>query len=279
LTICRRQSPEKFKDFACEAKTTDDNRGSKIDLPFLFFVSPYRKGATMAATIKELKEKLAYSCNILAEEGHWDNILGHVSVRIPGQDRILMKPHSFGFEEIRPQHIIVVDLNGKKVEGKYERHSEVFIHTEIYKARADVNCVVHSHPPYATAFGALRQPLRPISHEGNVFYEGLPLFDYTTALVRTPELGKEVANSLGKCRGVLMKNHGSTVVGESIEVATLYAIFLEKAARIQLLATASGEPSWTSDEETKIKYEQIYTPHRMGTMWEYFVRRARKRRK
>ncbi len=76
-----------------------------------------------------------------------------------------------------------------------------------------------------------------------------------------------------------MKNHGSTVVGESIEVATLHAIFLEKAARIQLLATASGEPSWTSDEEAKIKYEQIYTPHRLGTMWDYFVRRAKKLRK
>ena len=54
-------------------------------------------------TPKELKEDLAYSCNILAQEGHWDNILGHVSVRLPKQDKILMKPHSFGFEEIRPQ--------------------------------------------------------------------------------------------------------------------------------------------------------------------------------
>ena len=125
-------------------------------------------------------------------------------MRIPGQNKILMKPHSFGFEEIRPQHIIVVDIGtGKKLEGKYERHSEVFIHTEIMKARPDVNCVVHSHPPYATAFGALGQRLRPISHEGNIFYEGLPTFDYTTALIRTPELGVEVAKSLGKCRGVL----------------------------------------------------------------------------
>lgn len=229
--------------------------------------------------LSDLKEKLAYSCNILANEGHWDNILGHVSVRIPGQEQILMKPHSFGFEEIRPGHIIVVDLNGKKVAGKYERHSEVFIHTEIYKARSDVNCVVHSHPPYATAFGALGQPLRPISHEGNIFYDGLPLFDDTTALIRTPELGKQVAKSLGSCRGVLMKNHGSTVVAESIEVATLYAVFLEKAARIQLLATASGAPSWTSDEEAKVKYEQIYTPHRLSSMWDYFVRRAKKFRK
>ncbi len=64
----------------------------------------------MAANIKELKENLAYSCNILANEGHWDNILGHVSVGVPGQKKILMKPHSFGFEEIRPQHIIVVDI-------------------------------------------------------------------------------------------------------------------------------------------------------------------------
>jgi L-fuculose-phosphate aldolase len=188
-----------------------------------------------------------------------------------------MKPHSFGFEEIRPQHIIVVDIEtGKKVDGKYERHSEVFIHTEIMKARADVNCVVHSHPPYAIAFGALGQKLRPISHEGNIFHQGLPTFDLTTALIRTPELGVEVAKSLGNYRGMLMKNHGSTVVGESIEVATLYAIFLEKAARIQLMATASGDPSWTNDEEAAVKYEQIYTPHRLESMWDYFVRRAKK---
>lgn len=228
--------------------------------------------------LDDLKEKLAYSCNILAHEGHWDNILGHVSARIPGKDTILMKPHSFGFEEIRPQHLIEVDLNGNKVAGKYERHSEVFIHTEIFKARPDVNCVVHSHPPYATAFGTLGQRLRPISHEGNIFYDGLPLFEFTTALIRTPELGAEVAKSLGPYRAVLMKNHGSTVVGPTIEVATLYAVFLEKAARIQLMATASGEPSWTSDEEAAVKYEQIYTPHRLESMWNYFVRRAKKMR-
>ncbi|MGH7772442.1 MAG: class II aldolase/adducin family protein [Candidatus Binatia bacterium] len=229
--------------------------------------------------LKELKETLAYSCNILAAEGHWDNILGHVSVRIPKQDKILIKPHGFSFEEIRPQHIIVCNLEGKKIEGKYERHSEVFIHTEIYKARPDVNCVVHSHPPYATAFGSLRQPLRTISHEGSIFHQGLPLFDYTTALIRSPELGEKVAETLGNYQGVLMRNHGSTVVGESIEVATLYAVFLEKACHIQLLATASGEPSWSSDEEAKLKFEQVYTPHRLGTMWDYFVRRAKKARR
>jgi len=226
--------------------------------------------------IEDLKEKVASACNILAIEGHSDNILGHVTARIPGEEAFLMKPHSFGFEEIRPNHLIVCNFEGQKIRGDYERHSEVFIHSEIYRARPDVGCVVHSHPPYATAFGSLRRPLRPVSHEGSIFFDGLPLFDFTTALIRTPELGVKVAESLGSCRGVLMKNHGSTVVGESVEVATLYAVFLEKAARIQLMAMASGEPSWSSDEEAKVKYEQIYTPHRLASMWNYFVRRAKK---
>ena len=76
-----------------------------------------------------------------------------------------------------------------------------------------------------------------------------------------------------------MKNHGSTVVGESHRSRHALRNFLEKAARIQLMATASGDPSWTSDEEAAVKYEQIYTPHRLESMWEYFVRRAKKFRK
>ena len=78
------------------------------------------------------------------------------------------------------------------------------------------------------------------------------------------------------CRGVLMKNHGSTVVGESVEVATLYAVFLEKAARIQLAAMAAGEPTWSSDADAKLKFEQIYHPQRLAAMWDYFVRRAKR---
>ena len=88
--------------------------------------------------LTQLRDKVAISCNILAFEGHWDNILGHVSARIPGENAMLMKPHSFGFEEIRPYHIIKVDFDGNKIEGDYERHSEVFIHTEAYSEAARV---------------------------------------------------------------------------------------------------------------------------------------------
>ena len=73
-----------------------------------------------------------------------------------------------------------------------------------------------------------------------------------------------------------MKNHGVTVVGGSVEEATLYAIFLEKAARVHLLASASGEPSWSSDEDASLKIQQMYTPQRLTTLWAYFVRLAQK---
>src|ERR1051325_15682 len=82
--------------------------------------------------IKDLKENLAYSCNILANEGHWDNILGHVTVRIPGTNKALMKPHGFGFEEIRPQHIITVDIEtGKKIERMCAPPSGFYPHPDI----------------------------------------------------------------------------------------------------------------------------------------------------
>jgi L-fuculose-phosphate aldolase len=226
--------------------------------------------------LTELREKIAYSCNVLALEGHKDNILGHVSVRLPDEDKILIKASGLGLEEVQPQNAVVCDLDGKKLEGDGGVHLEVFIHTAIYRVRPDVNCVIHTHPPYATAFGSLRQPFRPITYEGAIFNSRLPLFDFTTALIRTPELGRELATTLRNGRGALMKNHGLTIVGSSAEEATVFAVFLEKAIRVQLTAMAAGEPSWCSDEEAELKFQQSYTGERLRPMWEYYVRRVKR---
>lgn len=226
--------------------------------------------------LTELREQVAYSCNILALEGHKDNILGHVSMRIPGEEKILIKASGFGLEEVQPHNAVVCDLAGKKLEGDGGVHLEVFIHLGVYKVRPDVNCVIHTHPPYATAFGSLRQPFRPITYEGAIFSSRLPLFDFTTALIRTPELGRELAKTLQNGRGVLMKNHGLTIVGGSVEEATVFAVFLEKAIRVQLVAMATGEPSWCSDKEAELKFQQSYTGERLRPMWDYYVRRVKR---
>ena len=101
---------------------------------------------------KALKKKLAIAGRVLAANGQGDFTRGHISVRLPGKKPLfLMKPHSVGLDEITAKNILTIDLTGKVVAGTARRHSEVFIHSEIYKARPDVGCVVHTHPPYAVA--------------------------------------------------------------------------------------------------------------------------------
>ena len=219
--------------------------------------------------IKDLKENLAYSCNILANEGHWDNILGHVTVRIPNTNKALMKPHGFGFEEIRPRHIITVDIEtGKKIEGKYERHSEVFIHTEILKARPDVNSVVHTHQPLATAFSVAGVPLLPIYNQAAPFAPETPIFP-SPRLITTVQDGTEVARTLGDRMAMLLQGHGIIMVGDSLEYATVHAIYLERTAYMQWIASSVGKPVTMPQKEIDIMRENMV--YRAYDAFNYFL--------
>lgn len=225
---------------------------------------------------EEIAIKLALACNILAAEGHSDITLGHLSARLPGDGRVYMKPSGLGLEEVRVKDIIVIDLEGNILSGSRKRHSEYPIHTEIYRIRPDVNCVVHTHPAYATALGAASGTIRPVSHEGVLFNE-IPVFRDTTRLIRKPDQGRSVARCLGGHNALLMQNHGVVVVGTSIEQATVYAILLEKAARIQILAASYGTAVWSPQEEVPAKVEEIYHPGNIKTFFDYYARRLGQR--
>ncbi len=222
---------------------------------------------------QDLVKKLSLSCNILAREGQADMTLVHVSARLPGQDMMYMKPYAMGLDEVTKEDIIVLDFEGNKVLGERRRHTEYPLHTEIYKMRPDVNCVVHTHPLYAVILGATGGQLRPISHEGTLFTL-LPLFTETTELIRTPAQGEAVARCLGQARALLLKNHGMVVVGQSIEETTVHAILLEKAAKIEILSRQAGSVTWSTEEESQRKVEQIYHARAIQNYWDYFVRQV-----
>jgi L-ribulose-5-phosphate 4-epimerase len=219
------------------------------------------------------RTKVARACNILAAEGHMDTIYGHVSARIEGTDQVWMKPHTLGLEEVRPHDVLTIDLDGNKVAGALPRHAEFPIHTEMYRQRSDVQSVIHTHPPYATAFSAVDEPLRPVNHEGTLFTPTLPRFVQTSDLIVTAELGQAVADTLGGHNALLLKNHGIVVVGSSVEEACVTAILLEKAARMQLLARQYGDMQWTSETEAQQKKARIYTADAFSLMWAYFLRK------
>lgn len=191
--------------------------------------------------LTEARRKLIDAGHILDADGQGDLTRGHVSVRMPGDPtHFLMKPHSRGFDEITPENIVVCNLAGEKVAGAGRRHSEVYIHSEIYKARPDVHSVIHTHPPHAVAFSATGRPLLPISQPAVTFHDGLPVYRDTIELIRSPDKGAALARALGPHKAVLLRNHGVAVVGSTIEESTVLALTLETACRIQLLAMAGG---------------------------------------
>jgi L-fuculose-phosphate aldolase len=222
---------------------------------------------------EQLKETLALACRILGTEGHDDLNLGHLSVRFPEQsDLMIMKGRGLCLSEIYTEDFVEIDFNYKKVAGQRDAHGELPIHIEIYKKRPDVNCVVHTHPLYATAFSATGQTLKPVNNEGVLFAKPLPYFDRVTDLIVTPELGEALSDKLGDEKAIFLKNHGIVVVGESIEQAAVRAYLLEKTIRTLYVAKTFGEPTWTDDAEAEQKAGRIFTGPKTKAMWQALVR-------
>jgi L-fuculose-phosphate aldolase len=227
----------------------------------------------------ELQQKLIWAGKVLVNEGQDDFTRGHISVRLPDNPSLFfMKPHSIGLDEITPENILTIDLDGNVVAGTARRHSEVFIHSEIFRARADVNCVIHTHPPYSIALSATGRPLRAYSQPGALFHNAVGTYIDTMKLIRTPEMGAGVARALGACRAVLLKNHGVAVTGSSIEETVVGTIMLENAAMIQMIAEAAGTPApeFSASDITQLQHE-VSRPDQFVINFDYLVRRAKHR--
>lgn len=222
-----------------------------------------------------MRRELAYACRILAAHGHNDTVYGHVSYRTAGAQTFWMKPSALGLDEITPETAIRLDLEGNVVEGELPRHLEFPIHTELFRARPEVTCIVHTHPLYAIAFAATGQPLRAVSHEGAQFTPpDVPRFTRTSDLITSRELGEAVASTMGNSPICYLVNHGIVVAGQTIEQAVVAAINIERASRIQLLAAASGQPfSWTAEEDIAGKREKIFGASMLRSVWNYYCRR------
>ncbi len=239
------------------------------------------KSSREKASHKAIKQDLIVAGKVLVGEGQDDFTRGHISFRLPDDPKLFfMKAHSIGLDEITMQNILTIDLDGDVVAGKARRHSEVFIHSEIFKARADVNCVIHTHPTYSTALSATGRSLKCYSQPGALFYEALGIYTDTINLIRTAEMGTGVARALGRGRGVLLKNHGVVVTGATIAETVIGAIMLENGAMVQLLAEAAGEvaPEFPRADIEKLK-AIITQPEQFQINFDYLARRVKRRGK
>ena len=193
-----------------------------------------------------LIDDLVAASRILALHGVLD-AYGHVSMRHPNHGGRYLMSRSLAPELVGAADILEFDLESDPVEAS--RHAlflERFIHGEIYKARPDVNAIVHSHSPSVIPFGASAVPLRPLYHMSAFLHAGVPVFEIrgaggmTDMLVRDAVLGHALAESLADKPVALMRGHGNVVVAPTIPLAVFRAIYTETNARLQMQAIGLG---------------------------------------
>lgn len=219
-----------------------------------------------------------YGSHILFLEGHNDINNGQISFRAD-DNQLWIRRAFMGWEETKPNDFIRIDYENNRLEGDGIVPAEWPLHTEIYRMRPDVNCIIHSHPPYSMIFSATDLELRPITHDATPVMN-TARFTLTTNTVTNKSVGMEVAQSIGKSNTLLLKNHGIVSVGKSIPDAICWAIALENACRLQLIAESAGVPyKWTEGDEVKVKSKIIFGSTAVREYWAYWCRRVDRSRK
>jgi ribulose-5-phosphate 4-epimerase/fuculose-1-phosphate aldolase len=213
------------------------------------------------ADLTKLRKLVAQSCRVLGKLNLTKEPSGHVSARVPGEDKVLIKargPEESGLRFVSARDIITVDFNGKKLAGDdgLDVPQEVFIHTWLYKTRPDVECVVHVHPLTVVLFTICGKPIQPLfgAYDPSglrLLVDGLATYPRSIT-VSNEKLGEEFANAMGKKQACLMRGHGITSAGPSVEDATLTAIKLNDAAVINYQASLLGTPQPIPQEDIEI---------------------------
>jgi L-ribulose-5-phosphate 4-epimerase len=173
---------------------------------------------------------------------------GNVSARDPHTGFVVIKPSGIRYEDLTPESMVVVDLDGKVVEGKNKPSSDTLAHVYIYRHRPDVNGVVHTHSTFATAWAAVGKPIPPVlTAICDEFGGPIPVGAY--AKIGGDEIGREVVRAIGSSPAILMKNHGVFAIGKTPEAAVKAAVMVEDVARTVFYALQLGQPDEISPEE------------------------------
>jgi L-ribulose-5-phosphate 4-epimerase len=185
---------------------------------------------------------------------------GNVSARDPESGLVVIKPSGVRYEALRPEHMVVLDLDGKVVEGDLKPSSDTASHLYIYRRRPELGGVVHTHSTYATAFAAVNRPI-PVVLTAIADEFGGPIPCGGFAQIGDEAIGKVVIENIGKSPAILLKNHGVFTIGKTAEAAVKAAVMTEDNAKTVWAALQLGVPDEIPPEEVQKlhhRYTHIY---------------------
>jgi ribulose-5-phosphate 4-epimerase/fuculose-1-phosphate aldolase len=230
-------------------------------------------GATDTDADTDIKRKIVTAIRML-ESVELLDMNGHVSYRAPGTERVMINSRRASRAALTVADIVTIDLDGNLLEGADEPPSEYHIHTSIYRARDDVNAVLHNHPHWQTVLGIAGIAMEPVFSIGSFADPGTPVYEISS-LVNTRQIGDELAAELGAAGVISLRHHGSVVVESDIEALFARAVFLEENAKKQYYVALLGPVKPMQGENLERTRTTNWSPKIARKVWNYHEEKAR----
>jgi L-fuculose-phosphate aldolase len=219
-------------------------------------------------------QKLALTCRILFDNGHDSGLAGQITARGVDRSTFYTQRLGLGFDEISADNFLLVDEHLAVIEGKGMANPANRFHSWVYRARPDVNCIIHTHAVHTAALGMLEVPLE-VSHMDNcVLYDDVAFVAKWPGVPVGNEEGELISGALGDKSALMLSHHGLLIASPSIEEACVKALAFERAARMHLLAAAAGKIQPIDGALGKEAHDWILKPKRNTAAFNYYARRA-----
>lgn len=222
------------------------------------------------------KQKLALACRMLAIEDHDSGLAGQLTTRGPEPGTYWMLHFGLGLDEATGDNLLLVDDDLNVLEGEGMPNPSNRFHLWIYRARPQINCVVHTHPPHISALSMIGEPLMVSHMDTSMFYEDCAYLPEWPGVPIGDEEGRIISDVLGDKRAILLAHHGLLTACGSIEEAAVLALFMERAARLQLLACSAGKIQPIAPERAREAHGYRLKPSTIGATFFYYARRVLK---
>jgi ribulose-5-phosphate 4-epimerase/fuculose-1-phosphate aldolase len=221
----------------------------------------------MGPDLQQLKKDVVSACRILSRQNLVQGF-GHVSARIIDSDRFIITPR-ISLALVTEAELLTMNFNGEVVAGDHPAPFEAALHASIMKTKPRINAITRIHARVANMFSVTDRKLEPVHNHGSFFAGGVPVF-YRPDLISTPQLGQDVASTIGDQPAVLLRGNGQVTVGRTVPEAVMMAIYLEEAAEILHGALQIGTPIPLTTEESAKRQVEALPPVDLERAWNYF---------
>ena len=221
-----------------------------------------------------VREKLALAGRMLAAEGHGSGLAGQLSARAETPNSYYMLRFGLGLDEATPDNLLLVDDDLNVLDGDGMPNPSNRFHLWLYRAKPHVNSIMHTHPPYVSALSMIGVPLTVAHMDTTLFYEDCAWLPEWPGTPIGDEEGRIISKAIGNKRSILLAHHGQLAACATIEEAATLSLFIERAARLQLLAMSAGKIQAIDGQLAKEAHDYRLQERAIGATFFYYARRA-----